>query len=94
VKFRKTAWADGSEAIVDSRGLLHLRSADAALPEVTLVLVIGKAMAGWASDGTVFGSYYFTGEEPGDSLSAPDFYSTYIQPFIDRLPSHATTTAL
>jgi hypothetical protein len=51
-------------------------------------------MAGWASDGTVFGSYYFTAEEPGDSLSAPDFYSTYIQPFIDRLPIHATKTAL
>jgi hypothetical protein len=92
IKFRKTVWADGSEAIVDSRGLLHLRSADTDLPEITLVLVIGRAMAGWASDGTVFGSFYFTGLDTEETTSAPDFYQHYIKRFVDRLPIHATET--
>ena len=32
------AWEDGSRAFVDSRGLLHLKSAERSIPEVTIVL--------------------------------------------------------
>lgn len=70
VRLRKAVWSDGSEAVVDSRGFLHLRSTHAAVPEITLVLILGKATAGWASDGTRFGSFYFTGLDPSHHMRA------------------------
>lgn len=55
----RAAWDDGSEAFLDSRGLLHLRSADQSVPEVTIALTDG-AIAGWVSDGRLWGAHYFT----------------------------------
>ena len=58
-------WSDGSLAWIDSRGMLHLKSSDRSLPEVTLVLRDG-ALAGWTSEGRTFGMAYFAGEtSPG-----------------------------
>jgi hypothetical protein len=74
-------WPDGSEAVVDSRGLLHLRSADATLPELTVLLVLGHPTAAWAADGTVTGSTYFTGLNPPQHLPPAEFYRQYLQRF-------------
>ncbi len=75
-------WDDGSRAFLDSRGLLHLISSDANLPEATLVLNEG-AMAGWCSDGRIFGHPYFV----GDTANArPDeVYRDVIGAFVRRL---------
>jgi hypothetical protein len=54
-------WHDGSTAWLDSRGMLHLKSSDLSLPEVTLVLRDG-ALAGWTTEGRTFGMAYFAGE--------------------------------
>lgn len=51
-------FGDGSLAWLDSRGLLHLRSCMAQVPELTLVLTDGQ-LAGWLSDGRVFGPDYW-----------------------------------
>ena len=83
--FRRFAWPDGSEALLDPRGLLHLRSADATVPEITLVLVLGQPTAAWAADGTVCGAPYFTGPNPARCLSVPDFNRQYLQRFIAQL---------
>jgi hypothetical protein len=83
VRLRRFRWADGSEAVVDSRGLLHLRSSDPGQPEITLVLILGRTLAAWAADGSVCGPSYFTG--PAQVLSAAGFYHQYLQRFIDRL---------
>ncbi|RTQ48805.1 hypothetical protein EJV47_14460 [Hymenobacter gummosus] len=82
---RPHTWPDGSQAFVDTRGLLHLRSADPALPDVPLVLIIDRPTAAWAADGTVCGPDYFTGPDPALRLPAPQFYEQYIQPFIRQL---------
>lgn len=60
---RAAAWRDGSRAYLDSRGMLHLKSVDRSLPEITLVLTSGK-LAGWSSDGRLFGPAFFTGDKP------------------------------
>ncbi len=60
---RAAVWKDGSRAYLDSRGMLHLKSVDRALPEITLVLTSGK-LAGWSSDGRLFGPAFFTGDRP------------------------------
>jgi hypothetical protein len=86
IKLTKWMWKDGSQAMVDSRGFLHLRSADTTIPEVTIVLVLGKPSACWAADGKVCGSFYFTGADASESMSVALFYKTYIQRFIDQLP--------
>jgi hypothetical protein len=78
---RRFAWPDGSEAIVDTRGLLHLRSADASVPELTVLLVIGQPTAAWAATGTVTGSSYFTGRHPAQQLAPANFYQQYLQRF-------------
>jgi hypothetical protein len=89
IRFQWAAWADGSEAIADSRGLLHLRSANPHLPEITLLLVLGKPTAAWAPDGSphgvVCGAGYFTQGSPARRLSVVGFYQQYIQPFIDHI---------
>ncbi|MHC2066388.1 hypothetical protein ACYFX5_02860 [Bremerella sp. T1] len=58
----RAAWPNGSEAFLDSRGMLHLRSANGRVPEVTIVLTDGH-LAGWTSEGRVFGQQYFTGNQ-------------------------------
>ena len=54
-------WEDGSEAWLDSRGLVHLRSSDLSIPELTITLCHGSCAA-WCSDGDVFGWDFFTGD--------------------------------
>ncbi|PJJ59945.1 hypothetical protein [Hymenobacter chitinivorans] len=85
VRLQRFRWPGGSEAVVDSRGLLHLRSADASVPEITLTLVLGQPLAFWAADGTVCGPTYFTGVAREQSLSAPEFYEQYLRRFISSL---------
>ena len=96
IRFQYAAWPDGSEAITDSRGLLHLRSADTSLPEITLVLVLGKSIAAWAPaglDGAVCGSPYFIQGSLARLVSVAEFYQLYIQPFIDHIVAHEAKPA-
>ncbi len=51
---------DGSRAVLDARGLLHLKSSDLDSPECTIVLVEGPT-SGWVSDGRCWGTPYFLG---------------------------------
>lgn len=59
-KLSQAEWTDGSKAFLDQRGMLHLKPADPSVPEVTIVLKDG-ALAGWLSDGRLWGDSYFTG---------------------------------
>jgi len=59
-----------------------LRSSDAAIPEVTLVLYHSH-VAGWCSDGRVFGQRYFIGDAP--PASAAGVFHEVLQPFLVRL---------
>jgi hypothetical protein len=90
LKFSRFVWADGSEVLADSRGLLHLRSSDKSIPEITIVMILGRHTACWASDGRVCGSEYFTGVATAESQDVTGFYHNYIQRFIDRLEKYAT----
>jgi hypothetical protein len=88
LKFSKFVWDDGSEVVVDSRGLLHLRSSDSSIPEITIVMIMGKPTACWAADGRVCGSAYFTGVNTAESRDVAGFYYNYIQRFIDTVKDH------
>lgn len=85
IKFRKAVWNDGSTAIIDARGFIHLQSSNKAIPEITIALVLGKATACWASDGISCGSEYFTNDKVSEIIPVNDFYKKYIQCFIDHL---------
>lgn len=56
-------WPNGSRAWLDNRGLLHLRSHDVSLPELTLVLGVSIPLATWTSEGRLSGPTFFTGEQ-------------------------------
>jgi hypothetical protein len=90
LKFTKFSWADGSEAVVDSRGLLHLKSSDTGIPEITIILVVEKTTACWAADGKITGSPYFTGNTQKNVMLAADFYREYIERFINIIKAYAT----
>jgi hypothetical protein len=77
-------WPDGSRIFLDSRGMLHLKSSDRAIPEVSIVLCEG-ALSGWCSDGRLWGRKYFIGDTP-PALDG-DVYHSSIRPFLQRLPS-------
>ena len=85
ITLRHFRWPDGSTAIVDPRGLLHLRSADATVPEMSVLLILGKLTAAWAADGAVCGPAYFTGPNPAQLMAAPAFNRRYLQSFIAHL---------
>jgi hypothetical protein len=85
VRFNVWVWDDGSEAIVDSRGMLHLRSANPDIPEITIVMVLNRATACWASDGTAAGNRYFINEKISTVISVSHFNEAYIQKYIDQL---------
>ncbi len=58
LRFATAEWPDGSLAVLDSRGLLHLKAADTRIPEVTIVLSEGELTV-WSSNGQQFGKPYF-----------------------------------
>jgi hypothetical protein len=85
LKFSRFVWADGSEVLADSRGFLHLKSADSSIPEITIVMIMGRPTACWASNGRVCGAAYFSGVSTPESGDVTGFYLKYIQRFIDRI---------
>lgn len=76
-------WRDGSRAYLDSRGLLHLRSSDDQIPEMTLVLNDAN-VAGWCDWNQVWGDPAFTsGSLP--KISPERVFQDWLIPFCRRL---------
>jgi hypothetical protein len=82
IRFTRFTWKDGSTALGDSRGLLHLKSSNPSLPEVTIIMIHNKPLAAWASDGTVTGMDYFSDK---NGISGHEFYHRYIKTYINFL---------
>jgi hypothetical protein len=74
-------WPSGSKVFLDSRGLLHLKSHDPTVPEVSLVLSDGE-VAGWTSDGHVCGPKFFF---EGEYQSEPKMVFERVMQFLERL---------
>jgi len=78
---REAHWPSGDRIFWDSRGMLHLKPRDGSLPELSLVLHRGE-MAGWTSEGVLWGHPYFTGQAAGDDTL---IYERILRPFVQRL---------
>ncbi|MVT09173.1 hypothetical protein [Chitinophaga tropicalis] len=90
-KLVKFSWTDGSTAWIDNyRGLLHLRSSDPSIPEITIVLVLRMETSCRASDGAATGYPYFI-RDAGQILKPNEFYSSYIQRFTQVLIKNAAS---
>ncbi|MEM7312715.1 MAG: hypothetical protein AAF497_06155 [Planctomycetota bacterium] len=68
IKCKVATWSDGSRAMIDSRGLLHLSSADTTIPTLTLVLNEGM-LSGWCSNRTIWGADYFVAHAEEEGLA-------------------------
>ena len=78
LKLSRASWPDGSRAVLDSRGLLHLQPANQTIPEVTLVLSEGE-LTGWCDDGRTFGREYFLSDSRQSVLYATEQVKLYEQ---------------
>ncbi|MCC6373063.1 MAG: hypothetical protein IT236_18815 [Bacteroidia bacterium] len=85
IKFYRFEWSDGSTIIVDTRGLLHLKSSVQGFPEITVLLVIDHETAAWSSDGRTCGSAHFTNSAAAITIDTTKFYDLYIKRFISYL---------
>lgn len=85
IRITKYVLNNGVEAWMDTRGLLHFRSQDPNVREITLVVIQNKPTACWAADGACCGYEYFIGDKHARLLPAHTFYESYIQPYIDHL---------
>jgi len=74
-------WPSGSKVLFDSRGLLHFKSHDPTVPEVSLVLSDGE-VAGWTADGHVCGPPFFFED---DFKSEPPEVFNCVMQFMNRL---------
>jgi hypothetical protein len=74
-------WPSGSNAFLDSRGLLHLKSHDSTVPEISLVLADAD-ISGWTSDGRVCGPPFFF---DGSRTSEPGLVFARMMQFLARL---------
>jgi hypothetical protein len=81
-RLREAKWADGSRAVLDSRGLLHLISADPRTPEAALVLN-DDCISVWCNDGRTCGDAYFLAD--GVQSNAAEVYATVLKPFVEGL---------
>lgn len=79
-------WEDGSQAFVDKRGFLHLKSSDPSIPEITMVTAISIPLPCWASTGYYTGAHSFIPKAAQDSiLPAKQFYEKTLKKFIEKL---------
>lgn len=84
-RMRRITWQDGTMAFIDDRGFIHLRSSDTALPEVSIVTLIGGMTSAWTSDGKWFGNPYFHLPRNEGEPDAVDLLRHYIYPIYDRI---------
>jgi hypothetical protein len=73
-------WASGSRAFLDSRGLLHLKSHNPALPEISLVLD-AEEVAAWCSDQHGCGPAFFN---EGTFANNPALVMNHLQAFLEQ----------
>lgn len=82
-KLRKATWPDGSQAWLDSRGMLHLVSSDRRVPQITFTLG-DQPSAGWTSNGQTFGWKYFVDDSSDGVATAIEQMA---REFVARLAS-------
>ena len=76
-------WPDGSRAWMDRRGILHLRSSDPAIPELSVLLADASAsMTAWTSDGKTYGWEQYLTEPP---TGKPSGLIMHLCAFVGRL---------
>jgi hypothetical protein len=79
--FRRHVWSDGSQAIGDTRGFLHLISSDPKVSQISICMIVGVGTTVWAKDFGVVGNSIF--RPAGPNHPEPEFYEKTIQAFID-----------
>lgn len=86
VWLKKQTWAGGHTSWMDSRGFLHLRSADPSIPEITIMTITGRTSAAWTSDGCICGFEGFLNRKTDNRvITVEEFWEKYWQPLIKSL---------
>ncbi len=92
IRFTKYTFKDGSTMVMDSRGLLHLKSSNPHIPEISIIVIVGQPTACWSADGFLSGSRYFIGNSKEIIVKPSVFRQKYLTPFINSINWDGTTT--
>ena len=93
MRFYVKKWANGSQVVSDSRGIIHLKCQNAEEPEISLTMVNGFGITGWASNGEYTGDKSFIPDQPDIKYIPPSiFFQKYIHPFVQRIVNFYETT--
>ena len=80
---RLATWADGGRAWMDPRGMLHLRSSDPHIPEITLLLFEqSHGINAWVADGKTYGGLHVLEEAATGTLEE---LMPHLRAFVGRL---------
>jgi len=96
IRFSEFRWTDGTILVIDSRGLLHLRSGNQSLHEISFTFVTGINLACWSSSGEWCGNSYFLPAHfnPNKIIPEQQFYEKYFTPIIEYIRRNAVTTEI
>jgi len=88
-QLRVSTSSDGSRIYVDARGLIHLRSSNIDIPELSLVILDDGELACWSSDGTLVGpKYLVSGRGEVDRSEAGREAALAIRDHLNRFLDH------
>ncbi|RQO30278.1 hypothetical protein DBR32_11940 [Taibaiella sp. KBW10] len=80
---------DGSELLVDTRGMLTLTSSNTSIPKIYIPAAQHMALGLVTSDGVFSGNDYFLREgQMNEPVNMAGFYTQYIQAFINTIVTH------
>lgn len=90
LRYRHFRSGDGSQIVADSRGLIHFKSSNDAIPEFSLLISEQEELAFWCSDGTCHGPNYFVHRElsPSESLASGVKFAGHLNRFLRELRQH------
>ena len=76
--YQEAVWPDGSRAVIDGRGLLHLESPSCELDDLTLILLESSKLSAWLGSQGGMGEAYFFDQAPAvEAAQIGDYLKAY-----------------
>ncbi|ANE49440.1 hypothetical protein [Flavisolibacter tropicus] len=86
------AFPDGSTVIINRGGMLVLKSSDPSIPKIYVPSVLDTALGVSTTSDFAGNPYYLLLDRSRRSISNPQFFQQYLEPYIKTITAHGTTS--